>query len=78
MITSRGPRPRRIADLATHEEAYVTPQALAEYLTVSRKMVMKWIEAGVLPAYRFGRHWRVRTCEAAVFVESQRVRPLAS
>ena len=65
---------RQIDDLATHESAHVTLQALANYLGVHRKTVVRWVRWGLLPAYRFpsvserrGGEWRIKTVDARAF-----------
>jgi helix-turn-helix protein len=75
----------RITDLDTHPEPYVTLQAFAAYLRVQERTVMKWIQAGVLIAYQFPTakvggeirirgQIRIRTSDAALFVERSRLR----
>lgn len=85
-------QPRRptqaISRLETHERAHVTPRALAEYLSVDRKTVLKWIKAGLLPAYRFPTvtpsgiaadgEWRIQTVDARAFVDKHRLTPSPS
>jgi excisionase family DNA binding protein len=64
---------RRISDLVTHDEAFVTPMQFAVHLGVDRRQVMKWINAGSLIAYRFDdRQWRIRLEDARAFVERSR------
>lgn len=71
---------RRITDLYTHPEEYVTVQAFAGHLGVQDKTVMKWIHAGLLTAYQFppekaGGELRIRKHDAVVFVERARIKP---
>lgn len=66
---------RRITDLCTHDGAHISPRQLADYLSVDRRTVLKWIDSGTLVAYKFDTEWRIRTTDARTFVESQRVRP---
>lgn len=69
--TTRGGR--RITDLRTHDESFVTPAQLATHLGVGRRQVMKWIEAGALVAYRFDeRQWRIEITDARAFVARSR------
>src|SRR5262245_21219023 len=65
---------RRIADLYTHPNEYLTVQAFAVHLTVHERTVMKWIKAGALTAYQFDREWRIRKGDAVLFVERSRFR----
>jgi excisionase family DNA binding protein len=64
-----------ITDLETHAEAHVSLDAVAEYLALARKTIVKFVDAGLLPAFRFGRAWRVRTADLRAFVEQSRHRP---
>jgi len=58
-----------IADLESHPEAHVSLEAVAQYLTLTRKTIIKFIHGGTLPAFRFGRAWRVRTVDLRAFVK---------
>lgn len=64
---------RRIADLATHDQAFITIEQLAEHLAVERRQILKWIRCETLPAYQFGRRYRIKLSEAVVFVMRQRL-----
>lgn len=59
-----------IIDLETHLAHHVSLAAIAQYLGVQRKTVVKWIQAGHMPAYRFGRTLRVRTGDLRIYVAS--------
>jgi excisionase family DNA binding protein len=61
-----------ITDLEHHPDAHVCLEGVANYLTLTRKTVVKLIHAGALPAFRFGRAWRVRTADLRAFVEGSR------
>lgn len=63
-----------ISELETHPEAHVSLEAVAEYLTLTRKTIVKFVHAGTLPAFRFGHAWRVRTTDFRAFVEQSRYR----
>ena len=57
-----------ITNLNTHIASYVTVADLAEYWDVTRQLVYKHIESGLLPAMRLGpRCVRVRTRDAIEF-----------
>jgi excisionase family DNA binding protein len=59
---------RRITDLQTHSEPYVTTTDLADYWGVSRKQIYKQLDAGTLVAIRLGpRLLRISTVEARRF-----------
>jgi excisionase family DNA binding protein len=63
-----------IVDLESHPEAHVSLEAVAQYLTLTRKTILKFIHGGTLPAFRFGRAWRVKTADLRAFVEGSRYR----
>jgi excisionase family DNA binding protein len=75
-MNGRGSRRRwaRIVDLETHPEAHVSLDAVAEYLALARKTIVKLVLAGGLPAFKFGRAWRVRTADLRAYVEQSRYR----
>jgi excisionase family DNA binding protein len=57
-----------ISNLKTHSASYVTVAELAEYWEVTRQLVYKHIQTGLLPAMRLGpRCFRVRTADAIDF-----------
>jgi excisionase family DNA binding protein len=57
-----------ITNLNTHSASYVTVAELAEYWDVTRQLVYKHIQSGLLPAMRLGpRCFRVRTKDAVEF-----------
>jgi excisionase family DNA binding protein len=67
---------RRIVDLQSHPEPYVTTSDLADYWRVSRKQIYKQIEAGTLKAIRLGpRLMRISTVEAIRFEEMAKMSP---
>lgn len=66
-------RAEDIADLATHQAKHVTLDALARYFIVQRKTVAKWINAGVLPGYRYQGVLRVKTADAFAFEQRSRI-----
>lgn len=59
---------RRIEDLGTHGDAHISPRQLADYLNIDRRLVMKFIEGGILTAYKFDTAWRINTKDAVMFV----------
>jgi excisionase family DNA binding protein len=57
-----------ISNLKNHSASYVTVAELAEYWEVTRQLVYKHIQTGLLPAMRLGpRCFRVRTTDAIDF-----------
>jgi excisionase family DNA binding protein len=66
---------KRLADLKSHPEAYVTIGELAEYWMVSRKQIYKQIDAGTLRAIRLGpRLLRIRTADAIEFEQRAKMK----
>lgn len=61
-------QPPVIRDLSTHPGAYLSVRMLAHYWHVDRRLVDKWVAAGLLPAVRFpGGLRRVRREDAIAF-----------
>ena len=52
---------RRAFDLATYAKAYVTASALAAYLEVDRRTIVRMIATGALDGVKVGRAWRIPT-----------------
>jgi excisionase family DNA binding protein len=52
---------------------YVTVAEIAERLRVTPRTVGNWIEAGLLPAFRFGGNVRVEREELDAFIERSKV-----
>jgi excisionase family DNA binding protein len=51
---------------------YITVEQIAENLGVSDDLVRKWIREKKLPAYQFGKEYRIKIIEYDKFVERQR------
>ena len=51
---------------------YITVEQIAENLGVSDDLVRKWIREKKLPAYQFGKEYRVKIVEYEKFVERRR------
>jgi hypothetical protein len=67
---------RKIIDLQTHPERFVTMSDLADYWRVTRKQIVKQIEAGTLRTVRLApRMVRVRTRDAIGFEEMAAMAP---
>lgn len=68
---------RRITDLATHADAWVTPEQIADYYGIPLKTVTeKWIPSGTLRAHRFpGRHTRVSVRTLLAFEAKHQIVP---
>ena len=46
----------------------LTPDEVAEYLKVSKKTVYKIVRSGALPAFKAGKHWRVRSADLGAWI----------
>lgn len=57
-------RQQRNIDLASYAKPYVTANALAEYLNVDRRTIVRMIAAGALAGIKVGRVWRISTASA--------------
>ena len=62
----------RLIDLDTDPHGYLTVAEFAAYLTVSPKTVWKWINAALLPVYKFQGEVRIAKTDAITFIESAR------
>lgn len=51
-------------------EPWVSVQAVAEYLSVSRDTVYRWIEQRGLPAQKVGRHWKAKLSLVDQWIEA--------
>lgn len=51
-------------DLATHEKAYVTVRALANWADCDPRTIIRMIATHALVAVRVGREWRIPTDDA--------------
>ncbi len=65
---------RRQADQYAVDEWLSTSEA-AKRLGMTARTIYSFIDAGSLPAYRFGRVIRIREVDLAAFIESCRIEP---
>lgn len=63
---------RATIDLATYARPFVTVKALADYLDVDRRTIVRMIVAGSLSATKAGRSWRIPTDDARATFHVQR------
>jgi len=49
---------------------YLSPEEAAETLGLSPETIRAYIRSGELPAYRFGKRYRIRTVDFDEFVKS--------
>ena len=54
------------------DDSFLTLIEVADRLRVSRLTVWRYVNAGHLPAYKFGRDLRIKKSELEVFIESRR------
>ena len=60
-----------LSTATTNDEPWMTTPEVAEYLSVSRDTVYRWIDKQGLPAHRAGRAWRFRKSEIDAWVTTQ-------
>jgi excisionase family DNA binding protein len=64
-----------IQELSKHPRPFVSIRELAEYWGVSRYELYKQVDAGTLPAVRFGpRLYRIRTADAVTFARNAKLK----
>jgi excisionase family DNA binding protein len=49
---------------------FLTTDEVADYLRVSRRTVWRWCEDGTLPAFRFGRVWRIQRTQLESLIDA--------
>lgn len=49
-------------------EAWVTLEAIAGHLVVSKDTVHRWIRRRIIPVHKVGRQWRFRVSEVDMWV----------
>lgn len=54
---------------------WLSTKDAAARLGVNQRTLYRFIDAGELPAYKFGRVYRVQARDVAAFIESSRVTP---
>lgn len=50
-----------------------SPEEVAEMLGVTPNAVRGWLRDGVMPAFKFGKVWRIKEADLEAFVEKSRV-----
>ncbi len=56
-------------------EEYMLLKEIAPLLKVHIMTIRRWVHKGKLPAYRFGKHYRVKKSEFEKFLNDRRVKP---
>jgi excisionase family DNA binding protein len=54
---------------------WLSSQAASDRLGVSLRTLYKFIDEGLVPAYKFGRVIRLKETEVDAFIESSRIEP---
>lgn len=52
-----------------HENEIMTVSDVAEYLKISEMTTYKFVQDGKIPAFKVGRHWRVKRSDLSQFIE---------
>ena len=53
-----------LKNLQTHDEPHVRMRQVVEYFNVERRVVLKWVENGLLPALKLdGGEWRFKVAD---------------
>ena len=55
------------------EDEIMTISEVAEYLKISEVTTYKFVQDGKIPGFRIGRHWRIKRCDLAAFIEKQKI-----
>lgn len=55
-------------------EEYMLLKEIAPLLKVHIMTIRRWVHKGKLPAYRFGKHYRVKKSEFEKFLNERRVK----
>ena len=50
-----------------------SPEEVAQMLGVTPNAVRGWLRVGTLPAFKFGKVWRIKETDLEAFVEKSRV-----
>lgn len=56
-------------------EEYMLLKEIASLFKVHIMTIRRWVHKGKLPAYRFGKHYRVKKSEFEKFLQERRVKP---
>jgi len=56
-------------------EEYMLLKEIATLFKVHIMTIRRWVHKGKLPAYRFGKHYRVKKSEFEKFLQERRVKP---
>lgn len=65
---SRPSEPVEATAVASALGEILTPDEVAGYLKISKKTVYKIVRSGTLPAFKAGKHWRVRRADLGAWI----------
>ena len=51
------------------DDEIITVSEVAEYLKISEVTTYKLVQEGKLPAFKIGRHWRLKKSDLAEYIE---------
>jgi excisionase family DNA binding protein len=53
----------------TNEREIMTIAQVAEYFQISEMTTYKLVQEGKIPAFKIGRHWRVKKEDLSIYIE---------
>ena len=60
---------------AMNNEVLLTPVQICERLQIEKDILIRWLQEGYLPGYKFGRIWRIAPNDLESFLERHANRP---
>ena len=58
-----------MTDMDLNKTEIMTVNEVAEYLKISEVTTYKLVQEGKIPAFKIGRHWRVKRIDLGEFIE---------
>lgn len=58
--------------VAPMDQEIMTISQVAKYLQISDMTTYKLVQEGKIPAFKVGRHWRVKKVDLSEFIEKQK------
>jgi excisionase family DNA binding protein len=59
-----------MTDVKLKESEIMTVSEVADYLKISEVTTYKLVQDGKIPAFKIGRHWRVKRVDLGEFIEN--------
>jgi len=56
-------------DTSFHDKEILTINQVAEYLQISEMTTYKLVQEGRIPAFKIGRHWRVKKADLSSLID---------